>query len=569
MQRARLIDAVLARPHGEARPAACRLLPASLVLGSPAPRPRQRRPRGADRAASSTPTPATSPAPPTGEWVVLATRPTPPSATATCWPARVALSHGLAGLFRDCHTAARRAITSACRRASRRVPRDDGRIVVLSPGPEARPISATPTSRAISATPGRERRPHRPRQQALSQDAGRPAAGLSGRLQAARAPADPLHLPGSGMPAFPGWSRRRAAATSPWSIALGSGVLQNHALAPFAAACSAGCCGEAPLLAGRARRSGWATGEPPRGAGATPELGLRRSHRAQRSWRAVGPCWRRPRSPAARSGASGAGPAAEGHRWVAVEPVRLATTPIVRRERPGPQPRSRCAPMSWSPRTATGSCPAAWSAWPARPQPPPCPTASAARTCGSPRRTPELQQPSILRTTCRGASAPDRPRPAQPHRRQSVLARPLRASAPRRPCACCAACWRASSRTAAPTAIPSVLQRLLRLVLQQGRRLRRDSPTSRAGTAVEELVGVADVRASAPTACATASTSCTGRRRWSATRSATTRGACSAPAHRPALAPAAGGVASPGRRSSCSTRASARSTRSAAPKPRT
>ena len=48
---------------------------------------------------------------------------------------RVALSHGLAELFRDCHTSGWPATTGVQEAFRGLCRRDDGRIVILSPGP--------------------------------------------------------------------------------------------------------------------------------------------------------------------------------------------------------------------------------------------------------------------------------------------------------------------------------------------------------------------------------------------------------------------------------------------------
>ncbi len=136
LQRARLIDAVLADLHGDAEAAAGRQPAGVAAPGQPGLRAHQRRPRGTASAASSTPMPATWRARRRASGWSWATRPTPRSATAMCWPAGWRSATAWPQLFRDCHTrrlagyflALQESFQGLCRR-------DDGRIVLLSPGP--------------------------------------------------------------------------------------------------------------------------------------------------------------------------------------------------------------------------------------------------------------------------------------------------------------------------------------------------------------------------------------------------------------------------------------------------
>ena len=60
---------------------------------------------------------------------------------------------------------------------------------------------------------------------------------------------DPLHLPGSGLAGIPGLVQAARSGNVAMVNRPGSGVVQNHALAPFAAGAVPRLLGEAPLLA--------------------------------------------------------------------------------------------------------------------------------------------------------------------------------------------------------------------------------------------------------------------------------------------------------------------------------
>ena len=104
VQRARLIDAVLAdlygAPDAPARRQPAGVAPAGQSRPSSAPASTATR----RSAAFSRPMPATSPAPPSGGWVVLGDQTDTAIGNGYVLASRVALSHGLAELFRDCHT---------------------------------------------------------------------------------------------------------------------------------------------------------------------------------------------------------------------------------------------------------------------------------------------------------------------------------------------------------------------------------------------------------------------------------------------------------------------------------
>ena len=248
LQRARLIDAVLADLHGTQRLLQDGSLPASLLLGSPAfvrtsvdreaPDRRFLYAYACDVARTAS-----------GEWVILGDQTDTAIGHGYALASRVALSHGLAQLFRDCRT---RRLAGHFLRLQESFQglcgRDDGRIVILSPGP-AEPVLLQPRlPRPLSRLHGgRERRPHRARQSGLPEDAGRAAAGLSDRGQAARSPDGPAAPAGQRAREHPGAGpgreeRHRRDGQSAWQR---RGA--NHALAPFAAGLCRRLLGEALL----------------------------------------------------------------------------------------------------------------------------------------------------------------------------------------------------------------------------------------------------------------------------------------------------------------------------------
>ena len=153
LQRARLIDAVLADLNGEQTLLRDGSLPASLLLGSRSfVRTSVQRDRPPRRFLYAYACDVTRSA--TGDWVVLGDQTDTAIGNGYVLASRVALSHSLAELFRDCHTkrlasyylGLQESFQALCRR-------DDGRIVILSPGLTAHPTSAMPIWPAISATP--------------------------------------------------------------------------------------------------------------------------------------------------------------------------------------------------------------------------------------------------------------------------------------------------------------------------------------------------------------------------------------------------------------------------------
>ena len=358
-----------------------------------------------------------------------ATRPTPRSATAMSLASRVALSHGLAQLFRDCRTrrlagyflGVQESFQGLCRR-------DDGRIVILSPGPASPSyFSHAYLARYLGYTvvesgdlTVRDNQVYLKTLDGL-QRVYLVVAKQPGHLM------DPLHLPGSGLAGIPGLVQAARSGNVAMVNRPGSGVVQNHALAPFAEGAVPARCS--------ARRRCWPTcrtrwlGEAGAAAAALARaraLGADRGHRAQRPGRAVADARPRRRSAQPRAASS-----------------RSASP----RRRIAGSRSSRCRSPPRPPSTASASCrrPYALRAFVVA-------TESGyrilpggmVRLAGAPdRRDPaqRLRQQGPVdhgatgrargaqhpaHQHARGASAPHRPRPAQPHRRQSVLARPLR-----------------------------------------------------------------------------------------------------------------------------------------------
>ena len=461
VQRARLIDAVLADLHGDAG-AAARRQPAGIarcwaaraIVRASVDRDRRR------RAASSTPTPATSPAPPPATGWSWVTRPTPRSATATCWPAAWRSATAWPGSSATATPSGSPATSWACRRASRRCAgATTGGSCMLSPG-TGEPVLLQPLlPRPLSGLHGRpERRSHRPRQQSLSQDPGRPAAGLSGRLQAAR----PSDGPAASAGQRPCRHSRAGAGRAQRHRRHGQSAGQRGAAEPRAGDRSRPglfrrVLGEAPLLPDVAHPLARRTATTATAVLATPER-----------WAAVEAVARN--DPGEPSPMLGGGPLTARRPAEALE-ERLATR--------GRTAGSRVEPVRARDHAAFDGDQAGPDALrPARlrrrrrgrlPRPagrpgPPCrradrrDAAQRLRQQGpvdhrDPRRAQPRQHPA--HDDARGASAPDRPRSAQPDRRQPVLARPLQRARRRRSCGCCAACCRGSSRTAAPTATRS------------------------------------------------------------------------------------------------------------------
>ena len=338
LQRARLIDAVLADLHGMQRLLQDGSLPASLLLGSPAfvrtsvdreaPDRRFLYAYACDVARTAS-----------GEWVVLGDQTDTAIGHGYALASRVALSHGLAQLFRDCRT---RRLAGHFLRLQESFQglcgRDDGRIVVLSPGPASPSyFSHAYLARYLGYTvvesgdlTVRDNQVYLKTLDGL-QRVYLIVAKQPGHLM------DPLHLPGSGLAGIPGLVQAANSGTVAMVNRPGSGVVSNHALAPFAAGLCRRVLGEAPLLAD----------VPTRWLG-TPDAAAAVLREPER-WALIEAIARN--DPGEPSPILGPGPlsaparrkleerlAAEAHRWVAVEPVTLATTPSFDGERFVPTP---------------------------------------------------------------------------------------------------------------------------------------------------------------------------------------------------------------------------------------
>jgi uncharacterized circularly permuted ATP-grasp superfamily protein/uncharacterized alpha-E superfamily protein len=328
LQRARLIDAVLADLHGGQTLVRDGSLPASLLLGSPAfvrtsverdgPPRRFLYAYACDVARTAA-----------GGWVVLGDQTDTAIGNGYVLASRVALSHGLAELFRDCHTkrlagyylGLQESFQALCRR-------DDGRIVILSPGPDsASYFSHAYLARYLGYTIVESGDlTVRDNQLYLKTLDGLQRVYLVVCKQPGHL-LDPLHLPGSGLAGIPGLVQAARSGNVTLVNRLGSGAVRNHALGAFAASLFPRVLGEAPLLPdittvwlGDAANRRAVLGAPGR-------------------WAAVKAIARNdPGEPSPTLGPGALSPparrtledriASEGHRWVGVEPVALATTPV-------------------------------------------------------------------------------------------------------------------------------------------------------------------------------------------------------------------------------------------------
>ena len=261
---------------------------------------------------------------------------------------------------------------------------------------------------------------------------------------------------------------------------LGSGVVQNHALAPFTASLFRRVLGEDALLPDV--RTLW-LGDPEARATALaqPERwslleATERNDPGEPANVLTGPLSAAARAGSRRPAGHGGTPVGRGRAGpprhhanlrggpAGAGPVRAAR---LRRGRPGrlPRPARRARP-------ARGRAQRRHAAQRLRQQGP------LDHLVGA--RAPAGQHPALDHAG--GASAPDGSRPAQPDHGQSVLARALCRARRRDHARCCAACWRGSSRTGAPTAIPRCCSACCACSCARVRPCPR-SPRSPAGTA--------------------------------------------------------------------------------------
>ena len=332
LQRARLIDAVLGDLHGPQHLLRDGSLPASLLLGSPAfvrtsverdaPPRRFLHAYACDVARTAS-----------GSWVVLGDQTDTAIGNGYVLASRVALSHGLAQLFLDSHArrlaghymAVQEAFRGLCRR-------EDGRIVVLSPGPAspsyfshaylARYLGYTVVESGDLTV--------RDNHAYLKTLDGLQRVYLIVNKQPGHL-SDSLLLPGAELAGIPGLLQAERSGNVAMANRPGSGVIQNHALAPFTETLFRRVLGEAPLLADV--RTHWL------GHGAAPAG----------DWLAVEAISRNdPSEPSPMLALAELEPTArrrleerlatEAHRWVAVERVPLATTPSFDGDRLVPTP---------------------------------------------------------------------------------------------------------------------------------------------------------------------------------------------------------------------------------------
>lgn len=233
-QRARLLDAVLVELYGERRLLHEGRLPPGLVLaGDDYARPCVGSPAEARLVTYACDIARTA----DGGWVVLADQADTAVGNGYVLAGRVALSHGLADLFTDSH--ARRLASYYLRHQEALqaiVGRDDGRVVMLSPGPDApsyfshaylaRYLGYTLVEAADLTV--------RDSQVFVKTLDGLQRVDVVARKLPSRG-IDPLQLPAPGVMGVPGLVQAARAGRVTVANALGNGVVQHRVLAPFAA----------------------------------------------------------------------------------------------------------------------------------------------------------------------------------------------------------------------------------------------------------------------------------------------------------------------------------------------
>lgn len=336
VQRARLLDRVLADLYGPRTLLRDGSLPAALVLGSPdlvRPEVRPDRPDrrflrlyACDLARTAD-----------GTWLVLGDQTDAPIGNGYALASRVASSHGLAELFSLTNTRRlagyyqrlQEALLAACGR-------EDGRIVVLAGDPE----SPTWFSHAYLA---------RYLGYSLAQ-----AADLTVRddqlylktldglqrvdLLLRKTPghrSDPLWLPGSGLAGISGLVQAARSGRVLIANRLGSGLVQGRALAPFGAALCRRLLGEDLLIEDAPTL--WLGDPEERRRALAQDLPLLPATARNDPGAPVEPI-----EPGALGEAERRALAArlerEGHRWVAQRPIAFATTPSLVEDRLVPVP---------------------------------------------------------------------------------------------------------------------------------------------------------------------------------------------------------------------------------------
>jgi uncharacterized circularly permuted ATP-grasp superfamily protein/uncharacterized alpha-E superfamily protein len=345
VQRARLLDRALADLYGPRTLLRDGTLPAALVLGAEElvrPEVRPDRPDrrfllvyACDLARTAD-----------GSWVVLGDQCDAPMGNGYALASRVALSHGLAELFGACNT--RRLATYYQRLQESLLAlsgRDDGRIVVQSQGPESPSyFSHAYLARYLGYTLAQSGDlTVRDNQLYLKTLDGLQRVDLLLRKAPGRR-ADPLSLPGGGFGGVAGLVQAARAERLVLANRLGAGLVQGRALAPFSAALCRRLLGEelriqdAPTLwlgEAAAREAALARGLPITPAHARNDPGEPAP--------AIDPAGL---AAAARAGLAER-LAREGHRFVAQEPVALATTPALDGDRLVPVPWAVRCFVAW------------------------------------------------------------------------------------------------------------------------------------------------------------------------------------------------------------------------------
>jgi uncharacterized circularly permuted ATP-grasp superfamily protein/uncharacterized alpha-E superfamily protein len=336
VQRARLIEAVLADLYGPRRLLLNGILPAAPFLGA-ADHVRAQHGLPGSGALMAYACDVTRTA--EGRWVVLGDQTDCPIGNGYVIASRVALSHGLAALFVGCNT--RRlaghymAIQAALQAAS---PRDDGRIVVLAPGPESPSyFSHAYLARYLGYTLAQAGDlTVRDDTLCLKTLDGLQRVDLLLRKQAG-ATLDPLFMPGGGLAGVAGLVHTARRGRLVVANGLGTGLAQGRALAPWTPLLARRLLGEELLLdeqetlwlgdpAARARaldeRDGWLIaplharndpGEPGRAVAPATLAATERAALAEQLAR-------------------------DGWARVALRPVAFATSPCLDGERLVPQP---------------------------------------------------------------------------------------------------------------------------------------------------------------------------------------------------------------------------------------
>lgn len=343
IQRARMIDAVLADLYGPQKLLRSGRLPPAMLLGAPefvrasvsAQGEQQRflHSYSCDIARTAD-----------GGWIVLGDQVDTAIGNGYALASRVALSHGLATIFRDSHTRRLAGYYMTLQESLQGLAgREDGRIVVMSPGPDnpsyfshsylARYLGFTLAEAADLTV--------RDNHLYLKTLHGLQRVDVLVRKSPGHI-VDPLHLPGSGLRGIPGLLEAARSGRVTLVNGAGAGVVQNRALAAFEDVLAREILGEDLLL--RSPETLWLGDRQARERLLVDPVG-----------QSVMPATARndPGEPCevtdldSQSRAKRAELLArldrEGHRWVATRPTPLASTPAYDGD--------RLVPVHWAVRT--------------------------------------------------------------------------------------------------------------------------------------------------------------------------------------------------------------------------